>query len=130
MYLRLESSKLHRCHRYSSIQILTSCDNLGVGDIWPKRCSVVSKASLKFMGFLGIVMWLSKTISIDRSHHTDAISAMEKAAIEAKQDKVNAFHFDCFTRSRFSFFLRAQDPMPVIFCLLKREHFTWPSSVK
>ncbi|VDO50681.1 unnamed protein product [Schistosoma margrebowiei] len=108
MYLRLESSKLHRYRRYSSIQVLTSCDNLGVGDIWPKRCSVVSKASLKFMGFLGMVMWLSKTICIDRSHHTDAISAMEKAAIEAKQDKVNALHFDCLTRFR--------------------EHFTWQSS--
>ncbi|CAH8463558.1 unnamed protein product [Schistosoma intercalatum] len=77
-----------------------SCiDVTGVGDIWPNRCSVVSKASLKFMGFLGIVMWLSKTICIDRSHHTDAISAMEKAAIEAKQDKVSVFIFPEGTRS-------------------------------
>lgn len=76
-----------------------SCiDVTGVGDIWPKRCSVVSKASLKFMGFLGIIMWLSKTISIDRSHHTDAISAMEKAAIAAKQNKVSVFIFPEGTR--------------------------------
>ncbi|CAH8457013.1 unnamed protein product [Schistosoma bovis] len=83
-----------------------SCiDVTGVGDIWPKRCSVVSKASLKFMGFLGIVMWLSKTISIDRSHHTDAISAMEKAAIEAKQDKVSVFIFPEGTRSDAGYLL-------------------------
>ncbi|CAH8461682.1 unnamed protein product [Schistosoma mattheei] len=83
-----------------------SCiDVTGVGDIWPKRCSVVSKASLRFMGFLGIVMWLSKTISIDRSHHTDAISAMEKAAIEAKQDKVSVFIFPEGTRSDAGYLL-------------------------
>ncbi|RTG88421.1 uncharacterized protein DC041_0009948 [Schistosoma bovis] len=45
-------------------------------------------------------MWLSKTISIDRSHHTDAISAMEKAAIEAKQDKDdNNIVYVCFYNS-------------------------------
>ncbi|CAI2724418.1 unnamed protein product [Schistosoma spindalis] len=83
-----------------------SCiDVTSVGDIWPKRCTVVSKASLKLMGFLGIIMWLSKTISIDRSHHTDAISAMEKAAIAAKRDKVSVFIFPEGTRSDADYLL-------------------------
>ncbi|CAH8446427.1 unnamed protein product [Schistosoma turkestanicum] len=77
-----------------------SCiDVAGVGDIWPKRCTVVSKASLKYMGFLGVIMWLSRTISINRSRHSDAISAMENAAIAAKRDEVSVFIFPEGTRS-------------------------------
>lgn len=99
MYLCFKPSKPHRCRKYLSPQILTSCDIPGVGGIWPKRCAVVSKASLKFIGPLGLIIWLSRTITIDRSHHSDAISTMDKAAEAAKRDQVSVCIFPEGTRS-------------------------------
>ncbi|KAH8851874.1 1-acyl-sn-glycerol-3-phosphate acyltransferase beta [Schistosoma japonicum] len=74
-------------------------DVASVGGIWPKRCAVVSKASLKFIGPLGLIIWLSRTITIDRSHHSDAISTMDKAAEAAKRDQVSVCIFPEGTRS-------------------------------
>ncbi|KAH8851873.1 1-acyl-sn-glycerol-3-phosphate acyltransferase [Schistosoma japonicum] len=100
-------------------------DVASVGGIWPKRCAVVSKASLKFIGPLGLIIWLSRTITIDRSHHSDAISTMDKAAEAAKRDQVSALYLNNHSRFRFAFFLRAQGQMLIIFCLLKKERSIW-----
>ncbi|CAH8457726.1 unnamed protein product [Heterobilharzia americana] len=93
-----------------------SCiDVASVADLWPQRCTVVSKASLNFIGPLGIVMWLSNTISIDRSRHKDAICAMQKAAEAAIRDKVSVFIFPEGTRSDAGHLLP-----------FKKEHSIWP----
>ncbi|CAL8071951.1 unnamed protein product [Calicophoron daubneyi] len=77
-----------------------SCiDVISLVDVWPERCTIVSKASMKFAGPVGLITWLCKLIYIDRSKHRDAISAMKKAAEEAVKEQVSVYVFPEGTRS-------------------------------
>lgn len=67
--------------------------------VWPERCTVVSKASLLFVFPMGIIMWLSKTVCINRSRHQDAVTIMQHAAQLASRDQVSVFVFPEGTRN-------------------------------
>nr|CAH8830357.1 unnamed protein product [Trichobilharzia regenti] len=88
-----EEPCIYVCNHQSCIDVASAAG------VWPKRCTVVSKASLRLAGPMGIVMWLSNTICINRSSHKDAISAMQKASAAAKRDHVSVFIFPEGTRS-------------------------------
>ncbi|VDQ16444.1 unnamed protein product, partial [Trichobilharzia regenti] len=70
-----EEPCIYVCNHQSCIDVASAAG------VWPKRCTVVSKASLRLAGPMGIVMWLSNTICINRSSHKDAISAMQKVSV-------------------------------------------------
>ncbi|GAA50778.1 lysophosphatidate acyltransferase [Clonorchis sinensis] len=71
----------------------------GLVDVWPEQCTIISKASMKFAGPVGVITWLSKLIYIDRSKHSDAVSIMKYAAAEARDAKVSVYVFPEGTRS-------------------------------
>ncbi|KAF7258853.1 hypothetical protein EG68_04425 [Paragonimus skrjabini miyazakii] len=68
-------------------------------DVWPERCTIISKASMKYAGPIGFITWLSKLIYIDRRNHKDAVSIMKHTAKIAVEDQVSVYVFPEGTRS-------------------------------
>ncbi|KAA3676790.1 lysophosphatidate acyltransferase, partial [Paragonimus westermani] len=56
-------------------------------DVWPERCTIISKSSMKYAGPIGFITWLSKLIYIDRRNHKDAVSIMKHTAKIAVADQ-------------------------------------------
>ncbi|KAF8568770.1 hypothetical protein P879_08459 [Paragonimus westermani] len=68
-------------------------------DVWPERCTIISKSSMKYAGPIGLITWLSKLIYIDRRNHKDAVSIMKHTAKIAVADQVSVYVFPEGTRS-------------------------------
>ncbi|KAF6775922.1 hypothetical protein AHF37_04819 [Paragonimus kellicotti] len=74
-------------------------DVASLADVWPERCTIISKSSMKYAGPIGFVTWLSKLIYIDRRNHKDAVSIMKHTAKIAVEDQVSVYVFPEGTRS-------------------------------
>lgn len=74
-------------------------DVASLSDVWPERCTIISKSSMKYAGPVGLITWLSKLIYIDRKNHKDAVSIMHHAAEIALEDQVSIYIFPEGTRS-------------------------------
>lgn len=74
-------------------------DVLVLGCMFPPYCSVTSKASLKFVPFLGWFMLLSKTVFINRSNNKEAREAFAEAVRTMQKDRQSVFIFPEGTRS-------------------------------
>lgn len=77
----------------------TELDILMLGRIWPQRCSVTAKKSLRNVPFLGWYMSLSGTIFIDRVDRTQALKAFERASQAMKSMNQSCLIFPEGTRS-------------------------------
>jgi lysophosphatidate acyltransferase len=77
----------------------TGLDVLMLGAVFPKYCSVTSKASLKWYPFLGWFMTLSGSIFINRANSKDARQAMSGAAKAIQSLRQSVFIFPEGTRS-------------------------------
>ena len=107
----------------------SALDILLLGTVWPHRCSVTAKSSLKYLPFLGWFMALSGTVFIDRANRDSAIQAFDRAADEMRQARQSVFIFPEGTRSNasgpflrgfkkgaFHLAVRAQVPIVPVVC--------------
>ncbi|TGZ61568.1 hypothetical protein CRM22_007923 [Opisthorchis felineus] len=92
-YLTMEKPCIYVANHQSIIDVAS------LVDVWPEQCTIISKASMKFAGPVGVITWLSKLIYIDRSKHSDAVSIMKYAATQARDAKVSVYVFPEGTRS-------------------------------
>ncbi|TGZ61569.1 hypothetical protein CRM22_007923 [Opisthorchis felineus] len=103
-YLTMEKPCIYVANHQSIIDVASEAifavfKFSGLVDVWPEQCTIISKASMKFAGPVGVITWLSKLIYIDRSKHSDAVSIMKYAATQARDAKVSVYVFPEGTRS-------------------------------
>ncbi|XP_033732312.1 1-acyl-sn-glycerol-3-phosphate acyltransferase alpha-like [Pecten maximus] len=77
----------------------SSLDLFGLMEIWPKRCSVLAKKSLMYMGPLGLLMWLLGAVFVDRVNHSKAVSTLSEASKHIKKEKISIIIFPEGTRN-------------------------------
>lgn len=77
----------------------SSLDLLGMGRIFPPRCSFLAKRILLYTGPLGFALWLAGGLFIDRSKRKESASILEKAGIEIKKNKLQVWIFPEGTRN-------------------------------
>ncbi|GAA5993841.1 hypothetical protein JCM11641_006757 [Rhodosporidiobolus odoratus] len=77
----------------------TMLDILYLGRIFPRRASIMAKASLKYMPLLGQWMYLSDAVFVNRSKREDAVKVMERVGKEMKRKDLSLFIFPEGTRS-------------------------------
>ncbi|XP_060079031.1 1-acyl-sn-glycerol-3-phosphate acyltransferase alpha-like [Ylistrum balloti] len=77
----------------------SSLDLFGLMEIWPKRCSVLAKKSLMYMGPLGLLMWMLGSVFVDRVNHSKAVSTLSEAGEYIKKEKISIIIFPEGTRN-------------------------------
>ena len=60
----------------------------------PKRCSVLIKRSLMYIGVYGPVAWLSRSFPVDRTNPQKAKSVMKNIVKAIKNENVSALGRD------------------------------------
>jgi lysophosphatidate acyltransferase len=115
----------------------TELDVLMLGCMFPKYCSITSKASLKKWPVLGWFMSLSDSIFIDRQNSKDAREAMRGASDQIKSRRQSVYIFPEGTRSyakdpmllpfkKGAFHLAVQAGVPVVPCVVANySHIVW-----
>ncbi|ODV85290.1 hypothetical protein CANARDRAFT_28555 [[Candida] arabinofermentans NRRL YB-2248] len=100
-------------------------DILILGKVFPKKCVVTAKKQLKYIPFLGWFMSLSGTFFLDRSNKEKAISTLNNALSDLKENKGGLYMFPEGTRSyaqkptllplkKGAFHLAVQAQIPII----------------
>lgn len=102
------SLSLWACSRSSTSSIVRSRRSLQqssrllartVGAFFPKRCSIMSKKSLRYTPFLGQFMSLSNAVWVDRTNRKSAVAQFAKVGEVMKSKRVSIFIFPEGTRS-------------------------------
>ncbi|CAI5790243.1 1-acyl-sn-glycerol-3-phosphate acyltransferase alpha-like [Podarcis lilfordi] len=104
----------------------TILDILGIAEVLPDRCVILSKKELKYMGPMGIVCWLCKFILLDRNNKSSARDTMDHITRTLLQQNLRVWVYPEGTRNRtatlhpfkrgvFSVAVKAQIPIiPVV----------------
>lgn len=117
----------------------SSLDVFGMAEMYPPGASFMAKKSLLYLGPLGLALWLSGGVFIDRAKHKSAQAVIDHTAAEMHERQLKLWIFPEGTRCRgrgmlpfkkgaFNLAVTAQVPVvPVVFkCYddfyCKREH--------
>ncbi|KAJ1501772.1 1-acylglycerol-3-phosphate O-acyltransferase [Coelomomyces lativittatus] len=103
----------------------SSFDTFVLGALFPKRCSVLAKKTLRNTPIIGQFLQLAHTIFIDRENHESAMKTMKESSEKLVKEKLSLFVFPEGTRSRRkdrsllpfkkgAFHLAVQSQLPII----------------
>ena len=73
---------------HNLIVYVSYAHNTGMMEIWPKRCTIMMKKSLKYAGPFGLAAILSGCIFVDRSSRVTARQALDDTIKTIKKKKV------------------------------------------
>lgn len=86
----------------------STIDHISMMEIWPKRCTIMMKKSLKYAGPFGLAAILSGCIFVDRSSRVTARQALDDTIKTIKKKKAKIWMFPEGTRSLFQY---TKEPM-------------------
>ncbi|KAG8920341.1 1-acylglycerol-3-phosphate O-acyltransferase [Tulasnella sp. 419] len=100
-------------------------DLMYLGSIYPQRCSVMAKKSLKYTPLLGQFMVLAGAVFIDRGNSKEAMKSLANAGNEMKRRNASVWVFPEGTRTLFptsdllafkkgAFHLAVQSGVPIV----------------